>query len=106
MSEKIHPAEISEEKPDVTMLEHSLSHHDEEAHQKPKYAANSQLDEAAQILANAGTVEYTHEEGRRVLRKIDLYVCLPMCLTYFIQQVRLYSVYSVLCFGIWWNDRD
>lgn len=80
-------AEKIEEKPGVAMLEHSPSH--EEAGHTTKYAANTQLDEAAQILANAGTVEYTHEEGKRVLRKIDLYVCLPMCLTYFIQQVSL-----------------
>lgn len=76
------------EKDIIQHVDHpNLSHSDEEA-AKPKYAANSQLDDAARLLQEAGGhVEYTREESRRVLRKIDLFVCLPMCLTYFIQQV-------------------
>lgn len=50
--------------------------------------ANTQLDDAARLLAEAGGhVEYTPAEGKRVLRLIDFHVCLPMCLIYFIQQV-------------------
>jgi len=60
---------------------------DAESGGKPKYAANSQLDDAARLLQEAGGVEYTAAESKRVLRMIDLWVCLPMCLTYFIQQV-------------------
>ena len=56
--------------------------------QKPKYSANTQLDDAAKLLEEAGGhVEYTAADQKRVLRKIDLFVCLPMCLVYFIQQV-------------------
>jgi hypothetical protein len=54
---------------------------------KPKYTANTQLDDAARILQEAGEVDYSPEMAKRVLRKIDIYVCLPMCLTYFVQQV-------------------
>jgi hypothetical protein len=53
-----------------------------------KYRANNQLDDAARLLEEAGgSIEYTVEDQKRVLRKIDLYVCLPMCMVYFIQQV-------------------
>ncbi|WWD16913.1 hypothetical protein CI109_101345 [Kwoniella shandongensis] len=46
-----------------------------------KYLNNAQ-DDAARILREMGPIEYTIEEDRRVLRKIDLWVCLPMLLTY------------------------
>lgn len=56
--------------------------------------ANTQLDDAARLLAEAGGhVDYTPQDGKRVLRMIDFYVCLPMCLTYFIQQVRAGLLY-------------
>lgn len=55
---------------------------------KGKSTVNNQLDDAARLLAEAGGhVEYTEAENKRVLRKIDIYVCIPMCLIYFIQQV-------------------
>jgi hypothetical protein len=53
---------------------------------------NNQMDEAARILAEAGHREYTPEEKKRVLRRIDLFVCLPMCLVYFLQQLDKSSV--------------
>jgi hypothetical protein len=60
----------------------------EEDGNKSKYAANTQLDDAAKLLAEAGGhVEYTAADSNRVRRTIDFYVCLPMCLVYFIQQV-------------------
>ena len=53
---------------------------------KPKYAANTQMDDAARLLYEVGGhVEYTKEEEKRVLRKVDFYVCIPMCLVYWIQ---------------------
>lgn len=51
-------------------------------HLKPKYNANRQLDDAARILAEAGPREYSAKESRRVLWKIDFFVCLPMCMVY------------------------
>lgn len=98
MSEKIAAVSPSEEKPAV--LEHQEHAYEEQGAVKPKYAANNQLDEAAKILSEAGQVEYTHEEGRRVLRKIDFYVCLPMCLTYFIQQLDKSSVSYAAVFNL------
>ncbi|ORY26790.1 major facilitator superfamily domain-containing protein [Naematelia encephala] len=60
----------------------------EAANKLHRHGANNQLDEAARILQEAGgQVDYTAEERKRVLRKIDLFVCVPMCLTYFIQQM-------------------
>lgn len=94
MSEKITPQteRIEDEKDIQTHYEHA---NELESGQptKPKYAANTQLDDAARILQEAGTIEYSAADAKRVLRKIDIYVCIPMCLTYFVQQV------SHFCFG-------
>ena len=49
---------------------------------KPKYAANAQMDEAARILAEAGPREFSAQDKKRVLRKIDFWVCLPMGIVY------------------------
>lgn len=49
---------------------------------KPKYKANTQLDDAARILAEAGNQEFSKEDKKRVLRWIDFYVCLPMGIVY------------------------
>lgn len=82
-------ADVADEKEDIKdTAEVQHVEYDAEAG-KPKYAANTQLDDAARILAEAGPRDVTPEENRRVLRKIDLYVCLPMCIVYLIQQVCL-----------------
>lgn len=70
-----------------------LSHPTETLEEKPRHGVNNQLDDAARLLqAAGGVVHYTPEDSRRVLRRIDLFVCVPMCLTYFVQQVRTTSV--------------
>jgi hypothetical protein len=44
-----------------------------------KKGVNTQLDDAAALLAaHGGHIEYTPEENKRVLRMIDLYVCVPV----------------------------
>ena len=86
MSEKITPTPLEDEKAITGQYEHPPTLESSEEGKKPKYAANTQLDDAARILAEAGNIEYTPQEHKRVLRKIDLFVCLPMCLTYFIQR--------------------
>lgn len=59
---------------------------------RTKRTVNTQLDDAAKLLEEAGGhVEYTHADNKRILRLIDFYVCLPMCLVYFIQQVGCLS---------------
>lgn len=58
---------------------------------KTKYAANTQMDDAARMLAEAGHHEFDPADKRRVLRKVDLYVCLPMCLMYLAQQESFFS---------------
>ncbi|RSH85367.1 hypothetical protein EHS25_004763 [Saitozyma podzolica] len=63
--------------------------------------ANTQLDDAARLLAEAGGhVDYTPQDGKRILRMIDFYVCLPMCLTYFIQQMDKSSVSYAAVFNL------
>jgi hypothetical protein len=55
---------------------------------KLRHKVTNQMDDAAKILEEAGgSISYTQEDQKRLLRKIDLYVALPMCLVYFIQQV-------------------
>ncbi|KAI9631709.1 major facilitator superfamily domain-containing protein [Dioszegia hungarica] len=100
MSEKITSAPLEDEKAIHSQYEHApeLEHGDDP--KKPKYAANTQLDDAARILAEAGEFEYTAAQAKRVLRKIDLYVCLPMCLTYFVQQLDKSSVSYAAVFNL------
>jgi hypothetical protein len=53
----------------------------DEKHQagNKKKGVNTQLDDAAQLLAaHGGHVDYTPEENKRVLRMVDLYVCVPV----------------------------
>jgi len=99
MSDKITPTPLEDEKAISGQYENQPTLDNEEG-KKPKYAANTQLDDAARILAEAGTIEYTPQEHKRVLRKIDLFVCLPMCLTYFIQQLDKSSVSYAAVFGL------
>ncbi|KAK8846532.1 hypothetical protein IAR55_005618 [Kwoniella newhampshirensis] len=73
----------------------------EQGQAKSKYKANTQLDDAARLLQEAGGhVEYTAEDSKRVLRLIDFYVCLPMCLIYFIQQLDKSSVSYAAVFDL------
>lgn len=70
---------------------HTVTRDDMEKGRK-KRTINTQLDDAAKLLEEAGGhVEYTHADNKRILRLIDFYVCLPMCLVYFIQQVGYWS---------------
>jgi hypothetical protein len=91
MSAKYESSQVENEK--------QLAEHNEDAPQLEsgltrRGGANTQLDDAARLLAEAGGVDYTAEDSKRVLRKIDLYVCLPMCLIYFIQQVSMLLIKS------------
>nr|WVH01934.1 allantoate transporter [Naematelia aurantialba] len=50
-------------------------------------------EEAARILkAAGGGIEYTLADSKRILRRIDIFVCVPMCLTYLLQQLDKSSV--------------
>lgn len=75
------PIEDEKERDHVDHIEHD---NEKNTH----WNANAKLDDAARILHEAGGQhEFSAEDKRRVLRRIDLFVCLPMCITYFIQQV-------------------
>ncbi|WVR08865.1 hypothetical protein IAU60_005924 [Kwoniella sp. DSM 27419] len=67
---------------------------------KTKKSANNQLDEAAQIMEQSGHFEYTDDDGKRVLRSIDLFVCVPMCLVYFLQQLDKMTVSQAAVFNL------
>ncbi|WVQ83847.1 hypothetical protein IAT38_005991 [Cryptococcus sp. DSM 104549] len=75
--------------------------YDPEKGQTKKRTVNTQLDDAARLLEEAGgQIEYTHADNKRVLRLVDLYVCLPMCLIYFIQQLDKSSVSYAAVFDL------
>lgn len=71
-----------------------VNHHDDTAEgaaKRKRFNANTQLDDAAKILEEAsaqGAIQVTAEDRKRVLRRIDLFVCVPMMIVYFLQQVR------------------
>lgn len=71
-------ADTKAEPVELELVEHAQPH---------KKTANFSMDDAAKLMAEAGHVEATPEDRKRVLRLIDIYVCLPMCITYFAQQV-------------------
>ncbi|RSH89875.1 hypothetical protein EHS25_001861 [Saitozyma podzolica] len=64
----------------VTLMDH-------ESNQKGSHSKRH-LDDATVLLQAAGeSIQYTTAESRRVLRKIDLWVCVPMCIIYTIQNM-------------------
>jgi hypothetical protein len=59
------------------------------------------MDDAAQLLAQAGGhVDVTEEDRKRVLRKIDLWVCVPMCIVYCIQSLDKGSITYAAVFNL------
>ncbi|AAW44174.1 allantoate transporter, putative [Cryptococcus deneoformans JEC21] len=70
----------------------------EDGHKRRK--VNNQLDEAAKILEERGEIEYTIEDSKRVLRKIDIYVCIPMCMVYMLQQLDKMTISQAAVFNL------
>jgi hypothetical protein len=69
------------EQPQMAALESGSRHYH-------KTTAETYADEAAKIIAEAsGPIEVSVEDNKRVLRKIDLFVCLPMCIIHRLQQL-------------------
>jgi hypothetical protein len=65
-----------------------VDHIEHDNEKNTTWTKNKHMDDAARILHEAGGHrDYSAEDRRRVLRRIDLFVCVPMCITYFIQQV-------------------
>lgn len=70
-------------------------HIEHDTEKNVEWSGNKHMDDAARILHEAGGHrEYSVEDRRRVLRRIDIFVCIPMCITYFIQQVSRMATYS------------
>ncbi|WRT68790.1 uncharacterized protein IL334_005770 [Kwoniella shivajii] len=81
---------MSNTTPIITRVE---SFRDDEKEPQPEHTENVEPsnakgrvkkyeDDAAEILRQAGPLEYTVEDDRRVLRKIDRWVLIPMFFTY------------------------
>ncbi|WRT65301.1 uncharacterized protein IL334_002244 [Kwoniella shivajii] len=63
-----------------------------------KYLTHAE-DDAAKILREVGLVEFTVDEDRRVLRKLDIWVCIPMFITYTLVHLDK----SALSYGVVFN---
>lgn len=72
---------------------------DAEANLKKRHV-NTQLDDAAALLEEAGAVTFTAAESKKVLRKIDLWVCLPMCIIYTMQNMDKQSISYAAVFNL------
>jgi hypothetical protein len=71
-----------------------------ESNQKGSHSKRH-LDDAAVLLQAAGeSIQYTTAESRRVLRKIDLWVCIPMCIIYTIQNMDKQSLSYAAIFDL------
>jgi hypothetical protein len=55
-------------------LEHVVSYDDAEKQQPHVIGDLKEVDEAAKVMAEAGKIEYTLEEDKAVLRKIDTWI--------------------------------
>lgn len=63
--------------------------------------ANTQLDDAARILAQVGgSIEVSAADRKRVLRSVDLWVCVPMCIVYCIQSLDKSSLTYAAVFSL------
>lgn len=58
------------------------------------------MDEAARVMAEAGKIEYTMEEDKAVLRKIDTWILPVLCLVYWVQQLDKASVSYAAVFDL------
>ncbi|GHJ88991.1 hypothetical protein NliqN6_5393 [Naganishia liquefaciens] len=89
------------EKPAASHLEHVLSF-DETLEKQPAalHGKVGNMDEAAQVMANAGKVEYTLAEDKAVLRKIDTWILPVLCLVYWVQQLDKSSVSYAAVFDL------
>ncbi|RSH94851.1 hypothetical protein EHS25_004657 [Saitozyma podzolica] len=68
---------------------------------KTGHLPGKNAEEAARILeAAGGGIEYTLADNKRILRKIDLFVCVPMCLTYLLQQLDKSSLSYAAVFDL------
>lgn len=60
----------------------------------------AEMDEGARVMAEAGKVEYTLEEDKAVLKKIDSWILPVLCLVYWIQQLDKSSVSYAAVFDL------
>jgi hypothetical protein len=101
MSAQPYTSNDDKEKPATSHLENVLSYDD--ALEKQPAALHGKvenMDEAAQVMANAGKVEYTLAEDKAVLRKIDTWILPVLCLVYWVQQLDKSSVSYAAVFDL------
>jgi hypothetical protein len=82
-------------------LEHVNSLDDTEKQRtQAHHGTDSDMDEGAKVIAEAGKIEYTIEEDKAVLRKIDTWILPVLCLVYWIQQLDKSSVSYAAVFDL------
>lgn len=101
MSAPPYAPQDEKEKSDASHLEHVLSF-DETLEKQPAalHGKVENMDEAAQVMANAGKIEYTLAEDKAVLRKIDTWILPVLCLVYWVQQLDKSSVSYAAVFDL------
>ena len=87
-----------EPKDKVLPIHNELADEDPVDHNKK--GVNTQMDDAAAILAAAGERDFSLDERKRVLRRIDIFVCLPMCIVYLLQQLDKQTVSNAAVFDL------
>ncbi|RSH84062.1 hypothetical protein EHS25_005307 [Saitozyma podzolica] len=83
-------------------LEHVLTANDDDMlNEKQRHLGNHQLDDAKAILNQAGeSIEISPEENKRLLRRIDWWVCAPMCIVYCVQSLDKSSLGHAAIFDL------
>lgn len=93
---------MEKDKPLTQHLEHVTSFDDTE--KQPAlihgHVVTAEMDEGAKVMAEAGKVEYTLEEDKAVLKKIDTWILPVLCLVYWIQQLDKSSVSYAAVFDL------
>ncbi|KAJ9092845.1 hypothetical protein QFC19_008569 [Naganishia cerealis] len=91
---------MDEDKGFAEHLEHVQSFDDHEKQSLPVHVAIKEVDEAAVVMAEAGKIEYSLEEDKAVLKKIDTWILPVLCLVYWIQQLDKSSVSYAAVFDL------
>ncbi|WVQ62895.1 hypothetical protein V866_005884 [Kwoniella sp. B9012] len=80
MSHLNQPSTIAQDEKDIE-INHVEAVNDARHALDDKYLSHAE-DDAARILRENGPVEYTIDEDKKVLRKLDIWVCIPMFIVY------------------------
>jgi hypothetical protein len=75
--------------------------HAEEAGSKHRHGTQDGLDDVNDVVKEAGgDFKVSLNDSRRILRKIDLFVCVPMCIVYGLQNLDKGTLSYAAVFGL------